>query len=1184
MPVIQTKTTALPEPGIAPHEELTPQELELAEPVVQELQAMQVATQSVNKLLAVVSKHKDVTGNALAQNGLGDPRLTERRSALSVLLSNQSEELYSMAQLKALSPEVAADIAWLQSADRKDYQVGVRKQFSWASGAFTDEKVLEPEFRLRVKYTRRDAADVVGGTSKYLRTYNGTMLATSYINDPEKRAAAYADLLLQFRGKQARSDDPEVQTRVDLIGTLAVAEQRIILSSTKLNRDSHQSLREYALLKLTIGSNPLSSINNIYMARNAVGAMFWGGCDWVKNDEDKLPEGATYPLYQSIHHNFSSATPRNVELAIADHVFAVGPREERAALFFSLAQLLERGRNGDSARLNDELDVIISSHPQLFELATALSAANHTNALETLSTFMLAQAKESLGEPPESNLLLAAKLYQAVCADRPNASTLEATLLKAGAAWPAVADVIAELRAKNDLGLLKRIGEARMATADAVMGAKAGFVRQEILGFDTQLERLSLEVLGSSVDRCGDMSTPAQQSEAMLALRTSLQCMIANGYDAIYRSDDSAAKKGRPISEILKDVNAAMDSGKTSLENYRSLMAESYVATQRIVQNMRSFFDARIAPVVQGIAADNPGLTLDPEFLDQLIKQSPMHYATALTQKGMRVGLSEVITAREVKNVTGMRVLNSVGPVVFTNVVFAEGTGELLKLSPKKEDLAILYQLNEKKMVAVGGLIADVKNAPGGNSHLNMYAMNNGITVLALPELRTKYKTFFQTAMKEGGIYCDDANHEFSMMTVRQAEERGLIATTKGQVDAAGKPVPSLEDLKPGTNKIIKYLRQKGDGTTATEVFAQHEAFISANRPVREIELYVPADEIQGMGKKAHSFLELSTLGTAARHLAGEKGTVLALLKAHPKLSKYVPDGSQLSPSRCRMLLEEAGILDAWEKPWRQDPKVGTVDDNNFMKSAFYTDANYRRSVREGLQHTTLAKLRASLISADGTALTAAGQKLYDELLTNPALVQSDNWITRSSFTGEDRPNKSGAGQYESFPNLRDPVARINGVIGVIESAWMAEPVENNVADQINLQHIMPSVTVMHCLKPTESGVMISRNTDNGARQVVSYQLVKGFGGGVEGGKTEEGFISAGGAQRTIDHPEVDYADGNGIVPRASLLELRDIVLEVEKFFDEVVEPGTGSAVDMEVARVDGQWQIVQARVIGMDK
>ena len=144
----------------------------------------------------------------------------------------------------------------------------------------------------------------------------------------------------------------------------------------------------------------------------------------------------------------------------------------------------------------------------------------------------------------------------------------------------------------------------------------------------------------------------------------------------------------------------------------------------------------------------------------------------------------------------------------------------------------------------------------------------------------------------------------------------------------------------------------------------------------------------------------------------------------------------------------------------------------------------------------------------------------------------------------------------------------------------MAEPVENNVADEIFLKHIMPSVVMQHCLKPQHSGVMISRDIDHGTRNSVYYQLVKGFGGGVEGGKTEEGTISASGHRVKIRYP----GEEDGLVDADALKELREIVLGTEQFFNEVVEPGKGYAVDMEVARVDDAWNVVQARVIILDR
>jgi hypothetical protein len=121
---------------------------------------------------------------------------------------------------------------------------------------------------------------------------------------------------------------------------------------------------------------------------------------------------------------------------------------------------------------------------------------------------------------------------------------------------------------------------------------------------------------------------------------------------------------------------------------------------------------------------------------------------------------------------------------------------------------------------------------------------------------------------------------------------------------------------------------------------------------------------------------------------------------------------------------------------------------------------------------------------------------------------------------------------------------------------------------------------VQDCLNPEQSGVMISRDIEHGTRGQVYYQLVKGFGGGVEGGKTEEGTIRSSGHSVKVEYP----GEPNGLVPPESLKQLREIVLETEDYFNKVVEEGRGYAVDMEVARQDGVWNVVQARVIQLDR
>lgn len=1198
---------------------------------VTQAQREEIAKQTALKAIDVATKFKDVAGEAEAINGEGDPRVSARRSAMSLLISEKSTKFVDLEKVKGLGGRLADDIAWLMDAERKDYTQQGQGQFSWnRAEGYGGKDYIQTEFTARVKRAETKAASFETGQSKIVDAGDNSVLAAVNIKDPDKRAAALADMLFQFRARvdTAGTRIDYQNNRIDRVGTVLVAEQRMLAAAADLDANDPTKMRELALVSAVIASHPTSSVNSIFDARNTVAEMARLYPSFVKKGDESA--------YEAIHHNFSRDTPRHITNFITDTMFPAGDPKQRADTFTGLVAAMESARNGDVAGARAEVDRLLKKNPTL-EGFGELATADNAQFADKLRDAIAGKCKESLTKEVEQFLSLSAHLYRVVVDSRPSAETLQKDLFRAGDAWGEVADVIAQLTSGNTLGALRDLGEARLAMRDAIIGAKTGYERIELIKLDSQINRLTNEELGAAVDRVGNVKTDAERAECLLAVQTGLRSAVAMGLEHVYDKNDPAAKACESLSAVLKDVDAAMTSGKIDEDAYRNLMSRAYVACAAVTQNSRSFFDARKPALAAA------GIKLDPEFQDQLAKESPLHYVTALSQKGMSVGLKEKISARAIENVEGMRVLNGIGPVVFSSLVFAESAKELAKLGTSKDQLAVLFKLEEKKMVAVGGLFVDSANAPGGNSHLNMYAMNNGIPVAALPELRTKYAEFFKTAANEGGVYIDDTNG-FRMMTLQKAVEDGLVPGAR-----VGDPKSiedAIEKLRPGVNRSVKYIKPTTEGQSF-ELAAKHEAIINEKRKTREVELFIPQDEVRGVSHTP-SFAELAKLGIHARHLAGEKGTVLALLSEHPVLGKHVPKGSEVTPADIRDALKGAvdpksgkSLDELWTAVWAQDPKVGTVNadgtketnPNHFLNSAFYTDRAYRAATRENLQRATIEGLTAHwvkdlpevkhTVAAGDTVqtlavkynttveairehngikkgdplpaelriipqeLTEAGKKLYDGLNANPALAGSDNWITRSSFTGEDRPGKSGAGQYESFPNLRNPVARMIGVAGVVESTWMPEPIENNVAEQFYLPFIGPTVVVQHCLAPDISGVMISRDIENGARGDVTFQLVHGFGGGVEGGKTTEGVIHQGKHEVKITNGEEGgkEVDVMGIkVTDADMQKLREIVLETEKYFNEVIEKDKGHAVDMEVARVNGEWQIVQARVILMDK
>jgi hypothetical protein len=1190
-------------------------------------QRQSVIQGATQKLLGRVQAFKDIAGTGQEQSGKGDPRISERRNAVSALLLQGNPAL-----LEGISPQVDADVTWLKSAEQIDYKVGGSKQFEWTQYSYS-RSGMDTNFRNRAAAGKKQAEDLKSGQSKFFPIKNGSVIGLSMFDHPGLRDHALADAILQFRAPATGSKPAE--QRIDEVGPVLVAEQRVLLASAGLQKDDAESLKHYALLREVIASHPASSVNGIFEARNAVAKLFMDDAPsdsrWSSRTHPtawarwEVPPGASASAYASIHHNFSLETPNNVAAMLNEWVLPVGPKEGRPTLFLRLVDALQAAESGDNAAALAQ----IRSLDQALVGGIAVSPTDAAATAAALIAFFKTSAVKDLGNDVSGNIKAVATLYRSVCASQPTARSIEAQIFRAGSATPAVAGVIARLDASDNIGALRELGKARQALQNAVFESKTGWERQQLILFDATLQRLGNELLGSAVDAVGDLSTPEQKGVALVALQGALRSVVASGADQLKDIRDPLAHKGKPIAQVLADLDATLaqaDAGVLSISDdaFRGIMVEAMLAMKRTVQNTRSFFDVRASELKM------QNVNIDDMFMDQLMKQSPLHYATAIVEKGMRVGLTEKITPRSVENVSGMRVLNGIGPVVFSSAVFAENSKELGRLGVTKDQLAVLFHLEEKKMVAVGGLFVDVANAPGGNSHLNMYAMNNGIPVVALPEMRTKYAEFFANAAAEGGLYIDDSDGNFRMFTIQKAIEDGLLpgATLGDQasIDEA------MSKLRPGMNRSIKFLKPTSDARSF-EVVAQHEAIISENRGTHKVEIYVPQEEVNGIGKGAPMFSELATLGVAARHLAGEKGTVLALLRSDPALAPYIPDGSQLTPGDIRDMLratpvESGGTLqDMWEAVWANDPKVGIVDDVNFVRSAFYTDRAYRNVLRDKLQHTTKSALIKHYLGDDGKTLTASGQALYTQMMRNPSLSNATNGscIYRSSFTAEDRPGKSGAGQYESYVdrkvanelygkttvdawfeewesakgtpafddvntrhNERLGAARVLSVIGVIESTWMPEPIENNVSEQFFLKHIGPTAVMQACVKPDISGVMISRDLESGARGSVQFQLVKGFGGGVDGGKTTEGVISK-------DAVNVSMQDGQALtsnnvsvqgidVSEADMKTLRDIVLRVEKFFHETIEPGKGHAVDMEVARQNGVWQVVQARVILMDK
>lgn len=1160
--------------------------------------------------------------------GTGDPDVIIRRALIGQLADAPSELLSPQATLQ--KPFAARDLKMHKRFERRDLQkpladavkeaVGVLKSLG-ANGIATSieaknkrgdlttfRKLADEVFKAHPKGNGREQVEALYyaliledrmATSAQVNTeraasglaallsgskpffeVDGQRFSTAIlplITDPDLRSRTLVDMLLQFREPIARTTTLEKDTAGGA-GVQSVHEMRAYAALIDSATGDPQAEREYALARAVVNANPISSSNAVLEARHLVGKLRRMSWELVFGDK-AAPEGMKTSPYQAIHHNFSIETPKIIEAFTGDVVFGGGDPRTFCRLVDALGSM-----NTRPAEAQGMLARALASDPGI-AAAYQQYVDEHPEKLgpsQQLEGFLVSRCKGKLdsggveggaglsadekthlkngkiasvkGEYTEK-LQLVARLYRTLCESLPSAATLSESLFSAMGAAPQVAEAIAHLQTADApvVATLKSLTDARAAVRAEIAAHPEGHRRIELMRVDKQLESLTSTHLGTLVDQLGEIKTDAQKVDALAGMQLALRSAKLSGLDAIKDLNDPKALRGPTIGEVSTEIEALFAAGKVDLGTYQATMARAYEAIVRASENVRAYVDARVPDVSEGALVPNPA------FMDDLIKEGPLHYARAIGQKALKVGLDAEMSAKKIVNPDGVAVLNPLGRVVFDRVMVADSMSDLQELGAGRGDMCWVRKMDEKKMMAVGGIMSDF---PGGYCHAAVYARGAGIAALSNPDLSAQWLQFAEN-LQGDKLFYDDTGGRIVMMPLTEATKQGLVKAGEA------------ERLKPGSNRNVKYYSwdeaQKRYDTVGT-----HKVVVDLERSTDVVELYGTTTPIMGKGDKCMSFAEIGEMGTAARALFGEKSLVLSLMHQSEILKEFVPPGSAISTLRVQELLDDAGLLNKWVDLWDKDPGVGKITDANFLESKFYTDADYRKSAREEMGTAVRSGLAELLLDASG-APTEKGAALLAELRANQELAACDNWIVRSSFTAEDRPGKSGAGQYDSFPNCKSDRAILEGVIGVIASAWEAPPVENNVREEYNLSRIWPAITVMKCIEPEFSGVMVSRDTGTGHRRTTSYQAVKGFGGGVEEGVTEQGKIREGG-KNEIAH--LIAGEGAPLVGDEMSKRLWTVANEAERLFHRVVEPGRGMAVDMEWCVEKGQFYLVQARTI----
>jgi hypothetical protein len=886
---------------------------------------------------------------------------------------------------------------------------------------------------------------------------------------------------------------------------------------------------------------------------------------WVRGER---PAGAKYSLYQAIHQFYSSDTPACVAATIETFVFPVGEREQRLPRFLALVELFGRPEAEQRARLQ-ALSRAWASEPDLAALCETVTRARDIDL--ALEAELVRRATKPLGQRPRHNLEIFARLCRAVGQTEMSADTLAATMFRAQNAQPAVANVVLQMQ-KGDLqNTLYGLGLAAQAVSAAACEAVLGCDRRELLAYGVELERLCLAQVGSAVLQVGDLTTDAERQLGLVALQAALRTLHASGVASIGANQATAAAADATLVSLIERCERAVATPPPAEGTVAAVMQEAATVLAGIQARWIDAVSLRIQ------AVHKSGVVLNDFALDALLKESVLTPALVLARRGAGVGQRVTQTAGRVQNPPGALWLTGPQRVLFTDVVVVDNAEALATVRRTRDTLAVCRDFQEKQdhdaggLLQVGGLLVNNTQAPGFGAHATVFARNKNMALFALAEPE-RYEGLFAQAQREGGLYVDLRPGHAELATVTAALHAGVLSTDE------------LSSLRPGEDRRVTLVEvdQAGHGRAVDTHGQPLTSPVSAD----DVVIYAPALALDIKGK-AHgmaceSFAAIAEIGPLARHLVGEKAMVLALADVDPVLGQYSLGGSVIPCGRLQKLMTEAGLCRARQALWQDDPglKGRPASGRDFTQSALYQDPAYCQRVCAEMKAKTRQALEALLVvrgPAGKAQPSPSGMALYQELRQNPTLASAGRWILRSSFTGEDCLFASGAGQHTSVPGVPsdDAVAVLCAVCDVVASGWNFSAVDNLVHEGILLDQVLPAIAVQPCIdRPEQSGVLFSHSRATTA-DAIEYNVVKGFGGGVDGAKSEQGEASAKAANLWRALP----GQTGSILRQGDGPELFRIARAAEAMFARQRIFGDRScALDLEVVKTPQGWRLVQAR------
>ncbi len=276
-------------------------------------------------------------------------------------------------------------------------------------------------------------------------------------------------------------------------------------------------------------------------------------------------------------------------------------------------------------------------------------------------------------------------------------------------------------------------------------------------------------------------------------------------------------------------------------------------------------------------------------------------------------------------------------------------------------------------------------------------------------------------------------------------------------------------------------------------------------------------------------------------------------------------------------------VPDGWTIPFVH--YVEFIKENNFEEPIIEMLENYNFVHNPSHRREALVKMRERIQAGKVSAQLAAAvtRRFRAEHAGRGVFV-------RSSSNTEDLPNFSGAGLYDTVPNVRDEKALLEAVKTVWASLWNFEAYEARERAGVDHTKAYMAVLVQEAINSDASGVMITVDPFDAENRGATYISAKrGLGiKVVEGKKVAEQILydprtratkvlTRSGEDSLLEFDEkggvreVPYSGDRNVLTDDVVRQLADAATAIKKVFG-------GREQDIEWALMRGQIYIVQAR------